>query len=386
MRAVTSKKWLISGLVIIILGILGFWFYQTFLHWSGSFKPAADFDELLQDWSGLNNIPGLLLHIEQGQEVIYSNASGYQSHDAQIEINSETPFHTASVGKIFTSITLLRLHEQGIVSLDEPIGPYVDPVVVDGLLVIDGVDYVSDITFRHLATHQSGLPNLDESLRFQYWILSQPERKRSPEEMIQFSKKMPPVGRPGETAAYSSTGYWLLGLALEGATGKAYHEIVREELLDPLKMTQTFESNLELDPNLEMTHHYFGPINLATTVDPSFEFADGGFVTTSADLVKLSRALVDQTLFETDEATQLFSGFRSDTTELGFEHGFGFFWAETADGNPYLFQPGFWGVRFVVFPEEELTIVFTLNQSNTLAQKFLDQTIDLLEQGGYISK
>ena len=253
-----------------------------------------------------------------------------------------------------------------------------DADLLEGLLVVDGTDYSSEITFRQLATHRSGLPNLDTSLRFQYWILSKPKNKRTPEELINFSRTKDPVGKPDETFAYSSTGFSLLGLAMEGATGRAYHEIVRDEVLDPLGMTNTFESNQELAPNLQTSHHYLGYIELAENIDPSFEFADGGFVTTAADLSKLGHAIAEKTLFASDEADLIFN------TETAYGAGFGFYWDETESGTRFLFQPGFWGVRLVVFPEENLTIVSTLNQSNSMAQRFLLQTIDVLIEEGQI--
>jgi D-alanyl-D-alanine carboxypeptidase len=247
-----------------------------------------------------------------------------------------------------------------------------------GLLVVDGKDYSQEITFRQLITHRSGLPNTDNSLSFQYWVLSERDRARRPSELIEFARGMTPVGKPDQTMGYSSVGYFLLGLAIQGVTGEPYHQVVRRELFDPLGMTDTYESNHELPAELKTSHHYFGPFNLVEDTDPSFEFADGGLVTTAEDLMKLGRAIIQESIFKNDETRRIFS------TPLKNGSGFGYFWGQTPGNVKFLFQPGFWGVRFAVFPEQKIVVVFTLNQSNTLAQKFLRQSITLLSEGGHL--
>jgi len=373
-----SRKYLAIFIFLATLCSAGLWIYQNFIYYSGWFGKPSDIHELVEHWAEQKNIPGLILHIDKNNETIFNEAVGTFTMGGSEKLSHSTPFHTASVGKIFTSLTVLKLHEKGVLSLDDSVAPYVDPDVLSELLVLEGKDYSQNITFRQLVTHRSGLPNTDESLRFQYWVLSKRDRKRLPSELIQFARRLAPEGKPGEVTSYSSVGYFLLGLALEGVTGKPYHKIVREEILDSVGMTDTYESNNELPVGHKTSHHYFGYIDLVENTDPSFEFADGGFVTTTQDMVKLGRAIIEGSVFRSDEIHSMFD------TPLADGSGYGFFWEQTPNGIEYLFQPGFWGVRFVVFRDQNMVVVFTLNQSNTLTQKFLNQLIVLLDENGHL--
>ncbi len=364
------------GLILVVVLAL-FFIYRDFFYESGHFDKAETLQQLMHEWSALNNIPGIVLQVSKDQETIFHGARGNISLKSDEPIDPEIPFHTASTGKIFTTISVLALHEQGLLSLDEPIAPYVSEDILSELLVVEGKDYSSELTFRQLITHRSGLPNTDNSLRFRFWVLLQPQRVRTPEELIDFARKLCPVGEPDERWAYSSIGYFLLGLAIESVTGEPYHSVVRREVFEPLGMKDTYESNQELPIDFRTTHHYLSKRDLAK-LHPSFEFADGGFVTTTNDLIILGNAILQERVFKDSETQKLFMSSPS------FEKGFGVFWAETANGTRYLFQLGPWGgVLLAVFPENNMVIAFTLNQSNTLSGKFFSQVIDILTAQGY---
>lgn len=373
-----SLKYMALAVLLLTLACITYWFHQNFIHrsaWSGS---PESYQELMDNWAAQRNIPGVILRIDKAQEEIFHGASGTLALSGDESIMPDTPFHTASVGKMFTTLTLLKLHEKGVLSLDEPVAPYVNREIITELLVVDGKDYSQEITFRQLATHRSGLPNTDESLRFLFWALSKRDRKRLPSELIEFARKMTPAGKPDETTSYSSAGFFLLGLALEGVTGQPYHSIVRQQLLNPMGMMDTYESNRELPVEHRTSHHYIGFIDLAQDTDPSFEFADGGFVTTARDLQKLGEAIIQSRLFDNDAVGQIFD------TPLPDGSGFGYFWMQLPDGVEYLFQPGYWGVRFMVFPKQEMVVTYTLNQSNTDARQFTRQLIELLREDGLL--
>lgn len=370
-----KKSILLTFVALIIAGI--YLIYQNLFYWSGWYGKPESFEQLTEKWAQLDNIPGVIVHITKAGKPLFVGSAGHLSLHAYRVLHPSTYFHTASTGKIFTTITILKLHEKGLLSLDDPIAAYINKDIVSGLVVVDGKDYGSEITFRHLLTHRSGLPNSDNSISFQFYVLSQLERERTPAELIAFARDMPAVGKPDETTFYSSIGYMLAGLAIEGVTGQPYHKIVRGEVLEPLNMTSTFESNNEMPHGIEIAHHYFGGIDLANA-DPSFEFADGGFITTTEDMAKLGSALIEGRVFANQATEAIFM------TPLADGAGFGFFWERAQNGADYFYQPGFWGVRFVVFPEQNVVISYTLNQSNTSTQKFLKQVTQLLVDQGHI--
>ena len=107
--------------VAVLVALTGFLVAGYVTHnkpvaWNGS---AETLDAHIEGWASEGPIPGVLLHIQQGETVHYSNAAGALSKNGQTPLMPMMPFHTASVGKLFTAGTVLRLHERGILNIDE---------------------------------------------------------------------------------------------------------------------------------------------------------------------------------------------------------------------------------------------------------------------------
>lgn len=131
-------------------------------------------------------------------------------------------FRVASISKVVTTITLLRLVEQGFIGLDDPVGPRLGQRVG----VNSPAAGVEQITVRHLLTHRSGIAQY-ENLMF----------RRQVESCEQAA--VAGLGRglerpPGTTFRYSNLNFCLVGLLIEDLTGMAYSEVVQRELLIPL--------------------------------------------------------------------------------------------------------------------------------------------------------
>lgn len=77
-------------------------------------------------------------------------------------ITSNNPFHSASIGKTFTSTTIVLLQEEGKLEFNDPISKYLSLEIMDSLHMYEGVDYSNEITLAHLLQHRSGLPDYFE--------------------------------------------------------------------------------------------------------------------------------------------------------------------------------------------------------------------------------
>jgi CubicO group peptidase (beta-lactamase class C family) len=111
-----------------------------------------------------------------------------------------------SVTKQFTAAAILMLIEEGKLSLDDRISKYLS----------NTPPVWSDVTIRHLLTHTSGIrdytdvPGWFETIRMD----------RSPEDLIEPTKKFPLQFRPGDTFRYCNAGYYLLAMILEKVSGR----------------------------------------------------------------------------------------------------------------------------------------------------------------------
>jgi D-alanyl-D-alanine carboxypeptidase len=153
-----------------------------------------------------------------------------------------------------------------------------------------------DITIRHLLSHYSGIFNytndaaLIESSARTYGDL---ERYWSPQEIIAVANAHGMVFEPGAERGYSNTGYIVLGLIIEAATGTPVAEVIRTRILAPHALDDTYLAGAE--PTPEVVHTYttdrvdFG--RLPTTSLTSTMWTAGAMVSTPRDLIRWARLL-----------------------------------------------------------------------------------------------
>ena len=138
--------------------------------------------------------------------------------------------------------------EGGQLALDAPVADFLPGELVERLLVIDGISHGQQVTVRHLLTHCSGVPSLNDS-GFIRQLIAEPDHVWTPWEKVEASLLEPPTGKPGEVVIYSDTGYVLLALVLEEASGLPLAELYREMLqFDALGMRTMYLERLEPVP------------------------------------------------------------------------------------------------------------------------------------------
>ena len=329
-------------------------------------------DSLLNKLVKNKEIPSVLLRIDKSGKLIYSGAVGTVSFKSVQEVTPKSYFRSASVGKLFTAVTVLRLYEKEILLLDDSIGKYLPTSLLDRLFSFKGEGYGTSVTIRQLLSHTSGLANIDNDQAKNDWLIASSAKEKDPEELLEFAARIGPKFAPGEGQLYTSAGYILLGLIIEAATGEEYHKVVRKEVLDPLSLRHTFEHANELPTGLKPIHSYAGGYNM-NKIHPSMEFADGGFVTTIEDLSRFGISLATGSPFIDPRTLSLmFDSYGKEGIGLGP------FMGESNDGYQYFYHPGHWGVLLYVVPEKELSVAFTVNQSEINYSKFLDQILEIV--------
>lgn len=374
------------GAGLVATAGLAAWSIKADAEWTGE---AESLDALIAHWAEQPAIPGVIAHIQRGDEVLYAGAAGTTRMNGGEPLTPDTPFHTASVGKLFTAAVVLRLHEQGRLDIDAPAARYVDEQTLRGLVVVDGVDYWDQFTVRELLQHRAGLPDIDRDLYTLFVeLLGQPWRRRTAAEVVAWSRRPPAAGRPGEQTLYSSTGYILLGLVVEGATGRPYHVVAREEIFDRLGMAATYHKHQELDLPIaarEPLHPYVGWFDLAL-YDPTYEFADGGYVTTAPDLARFAMAIAHDTLFDQPDTMALYlSAPQGEHDPSGYQ-GLGPYVSRTEGGALLVLHTGFWCVYLGVYPEHETAFVFTMGQFTAQLWTFWDQARAIAEPAGLLPR
>jgi len=203
----------------------------------------------------------------QGQVIhTFAASSTKSSRPAKVDTN----FRIASISKILTAEAVLKLVDQGLLQLDEPIvGPIADTI---GLTLFD--ERARNITIRQLLSHTSGISNFLK-IFFEAGFYDQMG-------MLTETLGQPLATEPGSTFKYSNVNFVLLGKAIELATGIAYQDAVKELVLDPLglnsfRMVGTYE---------------FGPSDALHAVSGNRTYMEqlgpaGAWVATASDVAKM---------------------------------------------------------------------------------------------------
>lgn len=167
-------------------------------------------------------------------------------------MREDTPFHLASVTKLYIAAAVMKLRDQGRVGLDEPISAYLPETLIGGLHRLDGVDRTDDITVRNLLGHTSGLPDCLEErpkggLSLIERVVGEGDMAWTIEDMVRLVRDgltphFPPqrVDARRRRARYSETNYLLLIAIVEAVTGLPLHLAFEEVLFRPLDLRHTY--------------------------------------------------------------------------------------------------------------------------------------------------
>jgi D-alanyl-D-alanine carboxypeptidase len=159
-----------------------------------------------------------------GEWTAASGTVGFGENSRKARPDDE--FHLATLTTEITCTVLLRLVDEGTVSLDDHVDDY-----VDWIPTLDG------ITLEHLCRHTSGLADYYPSLRSHF--VANPERPWPSAELLSNGLALPRTGPPGEQVRESRTGILLLAIALERRTGRPWSDLASQYVLGPLGLDST---------------------------------------------------------------------------------------------------------------------------------------------------
>jgi CubicO group peptidase (beta-lactamase class C family) len=186
---------------------------------------VADLKEFILTHMDQEGVPGVAVALIHEGEVVWADGFGVANSIAAEAVTADTVFEVASISKVVTAYTALRLVEQGSLSLDEPVVTYLsEPWLPPS-------EYREQITLRHLASHSSGLSDqqlpLDKSILF----------------------------KPGSGFLYSGVGALYLQEVIEQVTGQPLDDVAHALVLEPLGMASSgFGNNAEMMPRMANGH------------------------------------------------------------------------------------------------------------------------------------
>lgn len=222
---------------------------------------------------------GLSIAIGLDGDMIYKGGFGKSNLPMNIKATAEIVYNIASISKQFTAAAVLKLAEQGKISLDDPIHKFFP----------DYPEHAKEVKVHHLLSHTSGIKNYSE-LGEELHRLS--ESGISQKEVIRLFAEEPLYFQPGSSFRYSNSGYYLLGLIIEKVSGLTYAQYMEEELLKPLGLFNTYYCESEsIIPNGAEGYSYRDNGTLIKSGPISFEGAAGSLCSTVGDLILWNESL-----------------------------------------------------------------------------------------------
>ena len=180
-----------------------------------------------------NQYPGMSVAVVKNQEIIFSGAWGNSNLKTASKATTNTLYSICSNSKLFTSVALMQLRDEGKVTLRDPVKKH-----LDWFSAIQEDKKSRPVDIEGLLTHSSGL--MREASGF-YW--NRPDFPFPTKQQVKDSigkQKMLFAG--ARYYQYSNIGLTLAGEIVEAVSKQSYHQYIREKILSPLNMNDTYSS------------------------------------------------------------------------------------------------------------------------------------------------
>ena len=192
-------------------------------------KLAAAFPEierLFKSWMDRLQPPGAVFGVIIDGELAFVKAAGVREKTNNAPVTPETVFRIASMTKSFTAMAILKLRDEGKLSLEDPVAKFVPELANLSYPTSDS----QVLNIRHLLTHSEGFP---EDNPWGDRQLHQPDKT-----MREWMRTGIPFSTsPGTAFEYSNYGFAILGQIIAKASGSTYEHYLRDNILRPLGMT-----------------------------------------------------------------------------------------------------------------------------------------------------
>ena len=247
--------------------------------------------------------PGCAVGVIENGEYIHSEGYGLANLEHEIPIGKDTIFRIGSVSKQFTTMAIAILEEKGQLSFDDEMKTH-----IPGL-----IDYGEEVTINHMIHHFSGLGDyeyMDYPGRFKNAVGEEfrwgNEDYLTNDEFHDLIKTLPLIRKPEKKFHYSNTGYVLLALVAENASGMNLRKLAEKEIFNPLGMNNSFFND---DVNLPFKNRAdaYTPIKEGSNeykinVTNLSWIGDGGVYTSLNDFIKWDQNFYDNKLGNGNES------------------------------------------------------------------------------------
>lgn len=304
--------------------------------------------------------------IYENEEIVFTSSNGLRSINPLDTLTLNSQFRLASVSKQFTGMSIVKLKEEGRLSYNQKVNSILTDFPYD------------NITVKHLLHHISGLTDYEQIVEDHF--VPEDSTKRyilGNDEILEvFFRVHPELDfQPGEKWEYCNTGYLVLASIVEKISGQHFRDFLKENIFDPIGMTNTTLYNYQIEADPNMQNRVFGyrlAFNQSDLILNDYDIVndvrgDGGIYSTLNDLYKWNMALVNYTFVPKEYLYEAWSGGQLNNGEKT-RYGFGWKFPKDKTLPKTVFHAGGWvGFGTYLYNEVETKsgyVVLTNNSSN----------------------
>lgn len=275
--------------------------------------------------------------------LLLSKSLGFSNYESKEKATPGTKFQIGSVTKQFTATVVLKLVEQGRLSLQDRLSKF-----------FPEIPNADKITLAHLLNHTSGLFNYTNNRRI---FDSLRTVSTTSEAMRQLFKTFQPQFEPGTKWDYSNTGYSLLGYIIEKVTGKTWEANIRAFIFQPLQLQHSGFNYKTAEPRATGYYMIDEKNSFQSVIlDSSVAFAAGSIYSTPNDLIKWDESLFTEKILSAAQKKMAFAPGLN-------KYGYGWF-ADTIHSKPVLHHGGAidgFGVQNIINLQDSTIVLVMLN-------------------------
>lgn len=317
--------------------------------------PIRAVDSLAQAALRGGPIAGMSVALVRGSNVLLAKGYGFADLENEVTATEHTVYRIGSITKQFTAAVILQLAEQGKLNLDDNIRHF--------LPSYDTHSYT--ITIRQLLNHTSGIRSFTELPAFQ----ARDRLDFSPESLFAIFQHEPLDFPPGTGFLYNNSAFYLLGVIIERVSGQPYRDYLREHVLAPLGLRETY--SCEDAPIIRYRAHGYrvseGKLQNAAYLSMLPPTAGGNLCSTVLDLATWTQALAEGRVISHASYLQMTTpGTLADGRTLGY--GYGLFLSTLASHREIVHSGdinGFSAYK-AFYPNDSLTLVVLSNTEGPL--------------------
>lgn len=240
---------------------------------------TAGIDSIVRAVVDSGKVAGIVVGVMVGNDTILLKGYGQANTDFQTAMTADAVFEIASNTKQFTAAAILKLRDQGKLSLDDDLSKHLPEYPLNGRRV----------SIARLLDHTSGIRSYTDTP----WFVPGLEEGYTRDELVARFSAEPFDFEPGDALIYNNSGYILLGLIIERVSGMPYAEYVTQQVLAPSGMTRTTFCPLRSASEPRVRGYQLTPdgFGLAMPWRLDWPAADGTLCSTAGDLLTWTRAL-----------------------------------------------------------------------------------------------